>query len=443
MTMFLCAVAALVPAADPEPKLAAQSAIAWPEFRGPTHEGHTAGPAPLEWSDSEGIVWQTPLDGLGWSSPTVDRGLVVLTTAVAEGESQSLRLQVVDFATGELKTDRELFRQDDSPAVEMHQKNSHASPTPVLARDAAGRTVCYAHFGPHGTAAVAIDDAGRLETLWSTAVPAYLSQHGTGGSPALHGTPDDGTLVVCCDGRDVQSVVGLDAATGELQWQTPREAEASRGFSFGTPLLIPRDGTGSGRQAICPGSSAVMSLDPDTGEELWRVRYGEGYSVVPRPVYDPDLGEAGLVFVCSGFGDKTVYAIDPTGSGDVTDSHVAWSQKKQTPMSPSLLLHDGLLYSVSDRGIAFCREAATGEVVWTDRLGGNFSASPLLVADDEGDRIYWQDESGVCTVTAAGREAKTLATNRFVRGKRTFASYALVDGDFLIRTESALLRVGR
>ena len=438
--------ALLVMAAPPSEKLPSQAGLAWPEFRGPTHEGHALGPAPLSWTETENVRWKTPLPGLGWSSPTVAGRQVVLTTAVEAGGVQELRLLIVDLDDGSLAHNVLLFEQGDSPLAEMHQKNSHASPTPVLARRDDGRVVAFVHFGPHGTAAVLLPEEGSEaapETLWKAAVPAYLPQHGTGGSPALHGTPDDGVLIICGDGRDVQYVVGLDAATGEQRWKTDRNADPDRGFSFGTPLLIPRSDSPSGVQAICPGSSTVMSLDPETGEEFWRSRYGSGYSVVPRPVFDPNLGENGLVFLSSGFGDKTVYAIDPSGTGDVTDTHVAWSSKKQAPYSPSLLLHEGLLYTVSDGGIAFCRDAESGDVEWTDRLDGKFSASPLLVTMPDGSsRIYWQDEGGRCTVTLAGRKQKVLGTNELPSGDRTFASYALVEGDFLIRSEKLLYRIG-
>ena len=452
MTVSLLLFAAVL-SADPVPKLPAQSAIAWPEFRGPTHEGHAGGPAPLSPS-SDRVAWRASLPGLGWSSPVIDRGQALLTTAVETGGGHELRLLVVSLEDGTLKHNELVAEQPASDLVEMHQKNSHASPTPVLARIDDERTACFVHFGPHATARYSFGGDGSLTRDWLTKTPPYLSQHGTGGSPALVGTPDDGVLVLCCDGRDEQFVLGLEAASGRELWRVDREMNPQRGFSFGTPLLLPREGSEEG-QVVCPGSSVVMSLDPRTGEEFWRVGYGSGYSVVPRPVFDADLGQHGLVFVCSGFGDKTIYAIDPSGRGDVTDSHVAWSSRKQTPMSPSLLLADGLLYAVADNGVASCWNAADGERVWTQRLGGGFSASPLLVreaggqAGDEAeapsttDAIYWLSEQGELTVSRPGRQWQDVSRSRWGDGSRTFASPTVYEGDLLLRTESALLRLTR
>ena len=427
-------------AADPVAIAPAQVGIDWPEFRGPTHQGHTSGPVPLTWSDRENIVWRVPIEGLAWSSPVVDRGDIFLTTATEVDLGHLLRLLVVDLDDGRVTAEQTLHEQ---PAgvelVEMHQKNSHASPTPVLARDAAGRTVVFTHFGPHGTAAHRWDGR-RLEEVWSTQTPPYLSQHGTGGSPALVGTPEDGTLVICCDGRDEQFVVGLDAATGERRWRLDRNLDPDRGFSFGTPLVIEAGGR---TLAICTGSSAVMAIDPESGREVWRFRYGKGYSVVPRPLWDPDLGERGLLLVSSGFGDRTVYAIDPSGNGDITESGLVWSDRKNAPYSPSMLLADGRLYAVSDNGVATARDAATGRTLWTERLGGKFSASPLLVCTPGGDRIYWLDEAGTTIVSEAGDEFVEVARNRIGGGSvRTYASFVPVGGDLLLRTENELIRIG-
>src|SRR5690606_34829522 len=119
-----------------------------------------------------------------------------------------------------------------------------------------------------------------------------------------------------------------------------------KGFSFSTPTVVDVEGRAL---AVCAGSDAVCAYDPETGKELWRVRYKGGYSVVPRPV-----AGNGLVYVCSGFGDRRLIAIDPTGRGDITDSHVRWSVKKGVPQSPSVLLVGELLFMVDDQGIGTC-----------------------------------------------------------------------------------------
>ena len=151
----------------------------------------------------------------------------------------------------------------------MHRKNTAASPTPIVAD---GKL--YVHFGHMGSAALDLD--GRI--VWAQSEVKYKPVHGTGGSPLLAG----GLLVFSADGAANPFVVGLDAQTGAIRWQTSRKTTAKKTFSFSTPQLIR---VGESDQIILPGSGFVGAYRPDDGVELWRVNYGEGYSVVPRPVY--------------------------------------------------------------------------------------------------------------------------------------------------------------
>ena len=153
-------------------------------------------------------------------------------------------------------------------------------------------------------------------------------------------------------------------------WRTEREFSPSRGFSFSTPTIIDVAGQSV---AVCPGSGGVFAYATDTGKQVWRVNYDEGYSVVPRPV----VGH-GLVYVCSGFGDSQLFAIDPNGTGDITEDNVRWKVKKGVPKSPSVLLVGESIYMVDDAGIATCVNALTGDVNWQKRLKGKYSASPVL-----------------------------------------------------------------
>jgi outer membrane protein assembly factor BamB len=388
----------------------------WPQFRGPDGDGHsrTTG-LPLRWSDTEGVAWKASIPGLGWASPVVHAGRIYLTTAVPQDDGQSLRLVCVDAGAGTVLWNTEIFGQD--AAIAIHQKNSHASPTPVVADDA-----IFVHFGPHGTARTGLDGT----VAWRTTLP-YKPVHGNGGSPALAGD----VLVISCDGGDAQYVAGLDAKTGAIRWKTPRDTRPSRGFSFATPLVCT---VGDRTLAVCPGSDAVFAYDPRTGTEIWRADYPGGYSVIPRPVF-----AAGLVFVGSGYDKPALIAIDPTGDGNVTDTHVRWRLDRAAPHTPSPIVVGDELYCVSDNGIATCVDARTGTEHWRERLGGGFSASPLA-ADG---RIYFQNESGEAIVVAAGKTFTELARNRLAEGERTFASYAVDGPALLIRTESNLYRIGK
>ena len=392
----------------------------WPEFRGPTGQGTTtASGVPVEWTASRNIAWKRAIPGQGWSSPVLKQGRVFLTTAVegeGGGSKLSLRVLALDEASGETVWSTEAFAVESGRAPHIHTKNSNASPTPLLE---GGRL--YAHFGHHGTACLGLDGA----VLWRSTRLGYPPVHGNGGSPVLV----DRALIFSCDGASEPFVAALDKDTGNLLWKTPRVTSARKKFAFSTPLVIrPQNRP----QVISAGSGAVCAYDPATGSELWRVRYGEGYSVVPRPVFGQ-----GLLFISSGFDRPAVMAIHPDGHGDVTDTHVAWTLAKGAPTTPSLLLDGDELYFVSDAGIGSCVDAKTGGVHWQERLGGNYSASPILA---EG-RLYFQNEEGTTVVLKAGTTFRKLAENPL--GERTLASLAATDGALYIRTEQNLYKVGR
>jgi outer membrane protein assembly factor BamB len=387
----------------------------WPQFRGPEGMGHAAVTGlPARWGESENVAWKTPVPGLGWSSPVVHRGRIYVTTATgAEGDARSLRLVCLDAKTGAIAWDKELFPQ--AGPVAMHAKNSHASPSPLVAGD---RVI--AHFGPHGTACTTLDG----DVVWKRTLP-YAPQHGNGGSPARAGD----VIVISCDGADEQYVVGLDLATGNIRWRSDRGTKPQKGFSFGTPLVTSVDGVA---QAICPGSDAVFAYDPATGGALWRVDYPGGYSVVPRPVH-----AAGLVFVGSGYDKPVLYAIDPRGRGNVTATHVRWKLDRGAPLTPSVLVVGEELFCVSDNGVATCLDVQSGAERWRQRLGGNHSASPLH-ADGI---VYFQDEAGGAILVKAAPVFEEVGRHTWGGGDRTFASYA-VDGTALIlRSETAVYRV--
>jgi outer membrane protein assembly factor BamB len=387
----------------------------WPEFRGPTAQGLAGGTRlPLEWSSTRNVAWKQAIPGHGWSSPVLKDGRVFLTSAVGGegGSAMSLHALCLDERSGRILWDSEVF--GGAQATRIHNKNSHASPTPLVAD---GRL--YVHFGHQGTACLDLD--GKV--LWRQTGLSYPPVHGSGGSPILAG----GALIFSCDGGSDPFVVALDKDTGKVLWKTKRRTTAKKTFSFSTPLLILVNGK---PQVISAGSGVVCAFDPKTGREIWRARYGEGYSVVPRPVFGQ-----GLLFIATGFDQPTVMAVRPDGQGDVTGTHVAWTLKKGAPNTPSLLLVGDELYMVSDAGIASCVDAKTGRVHWQERIGGNYSASPIHA----GGRIYFQNEEGTGVVVKAGKEFETLVSNPL--NERTLASYAVGDGALFIRGEKHLYKV--
>jgi outer membrane protein assembly factor BamB len=394
---------------------AAAGADAWPEFRGLTGQGHSSAKnLPVQWGKDRNVAWRQAIPGTGWSSPVVADGRVFLTTAVprARDNGQSLRALCLDAATGKILWDREVFVQD-ATAPNIHVKNSHASPTPLIYDQR-----LYVHFGHQGTAC--LDLNGKV--LWRNRDQSYAPVHGNGGTPILV----DDVLIFSCDGNDVRFVVALDCNTGRQRWKTNRSGNPMKGFSFHTPLLIT---VKEKKQVVSAGSDVVSAYDPATGQEIWKVRYS-GYSVIPRPVYGH-----GLVFLSTSFDSPTLLAIRPDGAGDVTQTHVAWTVRKGAPHTPSLLLVGDELYMVSDNGMASCLDARTGKEHWQRRIGNAYSASPLY-ADG---KIYFQSEDGVGAVIKAGKQFEQLARNSLE--ERTLASYAAVEGALFIRTEKHLVRI--
>jgi outer membrane protein assembly factor BamB len=390
----------------------------WTQFRGSMGDGiSTATHVPVNWTATEHVVWKQAIPGLGWSSPVLSRGKLYLTTAeeLSAGVT-SLRALCVDTADGHIVWNVEVFRPEPSAVKEHHSKNSVASPSPILTSDR-----LYVHFGHLGTAA--LDLNGKI--LWRQSKLSYKPRHGNGGSPVLVGN----SLIFSCDAAEDPFVVALNCDNGEVRWKTPRNTTAVKTFSFCTPTVIELDGV---TQVIIPGSGFVGAYNPQDGKEIWRVGYGEGYSVVPRPVF-----ANGLLFVATGFERPTLLAIDPKGAtGDATDKHVMWSATKGAPLTPSMLAVRDELYTVTDNGVATCFNSRTGDVHWTQRLAGNFSASPVF-ADG---RIYFQNEAGTTFVVKAGIKYELLATNDIE--ERTLASLAPTDGAVFIRSESHLWRIG-
>lgn len=388
----------------------------WPEFRGPTGQGHAAGATPpLEWSTEKNVAWKQAIPGIGWSSPVLWDGAVYLTTALLDGEENptSLRALRVDGETGKIAWDVEVFPQTGS--AQKQPKNSFASPTPIVAD---GKV--YVHFGPMGTACLNTDGA----VLWRQTDLAYDTPHGNGGSPALF----DGKLIYSCDDTKEPFVVALDAASGTVLWKTPRSTDASKKFSFSTPLVIDDGGV---KRAVVPGSGFVGAYDVADGREAWRLDYGEGFSVVPRPVFSH-----GLIFVATGFINPcSVLAVKTGGSGDVTATHLAWRSDEGAPHTPSMLAVGDELYFVSDRGEFSCVDVATGALHWREDIGGRYSAS-LVYGDG---RIYVTSEEGTTLVVQAGKTFQKLAENAL--GEKTYASLALSGATIFLRTEGNFYRI--
>ena len=416
----------------------------WPQFRGPTGDGVTHDQVvPVNFGEAEHLAWKTELPGRAWSSPVIADGVIWVTTALERvpsdneriemlresgieekkfkqlqiAKSIELKLIAIDLESGSIKKTIDLTTIETPDPI--HAVNSYASPTPVI-----DGNFIYCHFGTYGT--LCIDrESGKIR--WQRRLPLVHSV-GPGSSPFIH----DEMLVLIQDGVERQYVTALDKSTGETIWEVDRpEMDAPSGDqkkAYCTPIAI-TDKRGR-EQLICMASQWMIAYEPKTGEEIWRVRHGKGFSVVPRPVFADDV-----VYFSTGFGKPELWAVRVDGEGDVTDTHVEWTVLQGIPAKPSPLLHDGFVYVVSDNGVASCFNTKDGTQVWKKRLGGDYSASPLLA----GGNIYFGSHDGKVTVVKPGQDGEIVAENQ-LDGK-IMASPAVVDDAIILRTDKAIYRI--
>jgi outer membrane protein assembly factor BamB len=415
----------------------------WPQFRGPRGDGTAVATGlATTWGGFDDFTWQAEIPGRGWSSPVVVGDRIWLTSAestalpTADREKKLAAGLYRDFAqqfqahssvtlyatevnadTGEVLRTVELFEAKDPPPI--HATNTYASPTPIAD---GGRLYC--HFGSLGTCCL---DTASGQVVWQVK-HAVDEITGPASSPALW----QDKLIVPCDGATEQYVLALDKLTGQVAWKTPRpkidaaDPKHRRGFS--TPLVIEHAGR---VQVVVPGARWVVSYSPADGKELWRVNMGDYHAPVARPVFHD-----GLVYVCTGFTKAQLLAIRADGTGDVTETHVAWRYGKQVPdVSSPVVAEDGI-YFVSMLGVLTSLDAATGELRWQHRLSGNFTASPIFAAG----KLYFTSEEGTTTVLTPGSTFQKLAENKHIG--QTKASLAIADQSLVIRADRTLYCVG-
>ncbi len=391
----------------------------WPQFRGPLGDGVTdAKGLPMEWSEQKNVKWKTEIAGEGWSSPLVANGQVWLTTALEEG--RSLHALCVDLASGRILHDVEVFKNETPP--EKHKRNSYASPTGIID----GENV-FVHFGPMGTACL---DAKSGSVRWENRELKWDTQNGPGGSLALW----KDRLILACDGRDAQYEAVLDKATGKVLRKTPRntpellDLKDDMRKAYGTPVVMQIDGRA---QSLTTASNRFWATDPESGRELWHVKYPRGFSNVPLPVSD-----GRVMVISSGFMKPLLMGLKVGGaSGDATTSHVLWQQIKGAPDQCSPIIVKDRVYATTSGGILSCLNLQTGDVLWQERIGMDFAASPILA---EG-RLYYFAAAGPCTVVEPGDVFKKLAENTLDAG--CMASPAVVGKALIVRTKTHLYRV--
>jgi len=380
-----------------------------PWWRGPAGDGKfaTSERIPLTWGPGEHVAWSAPLPGRGHASPCVAGERVFVFTC--DEVSKELLLLAYSRSDG-----AELWRRrlHQGGLMHTHGKNSHASATPACD----GERVFANTIVDDQLLVWAVGVDGELR--WTTAAGAYRSTHGYGSSPVLH----ESFVIVNGDNEGTGFIAALHRATGEIIWKTRRVSAAS----FGTPIVARLAGR---EQLLLAGAGRTTSYEPATGEEIWRCDGPATTCAVTVAV------EGELVFTSGGYPEREILAIRADGSGDVSSTHVVWRTNKARTYVPSPLVDAGRLFIVNDDGIATCYRAATGDVLWQERLKGAFSASPVLI----GERVLVTNESGRTYVFRSAGEFELLAEcDLDPRGMATLV--ACEDGIFL-RGESTLYRL--
>lgn len=401
----------------------------WPSIRGPFSNGYISAPGdtkpiglPLHWSETNNVKWKTEIPFVGWSTPVVMDGQIWLTTASENGHD--FYAICVDANTGKIIYNEKIFHTD-NPEPLGNNMNAYATPSPVIEK---GRV--YVHFGTYNTACI---DTSNKKILWQRDDLKCRHYRGPSSSPALF----ENLLILTFDGIDVQYVTALDKNTGKTVWKTDRSIEwnddserqtapGDHRKAHSTPIIAD---IGGKKELLSEAAKAAYAYDPRTGKELWRVHHMD-FSVAPLPIY-----ENGLVYLTTGLTKTELLAVKPDGEGDVTDTKIVWRLKAHVGKYASPLFVDGLIYTVADESFLSCVDAATGEVVWTERIGGRYTASPIY-----GDgHIYLFDRDGASKVVKPGRTYEALASNSLSDG---LMACPAVDGRALIlRTKTYLYRI--
>lgn len=382
----------------------------WPCWRGPRGDGssHEAG-LPLHWSGEENVKWKTEIPGIGHASPVVWQDRVFVVSCILETEERVLFC--LDRDGGEIRWRKTVLK---SPLEKKHQLNSYASSTPATD----GKHVYVAFLDQTQMRVAAFDFAGNLE--WECHPGVFSSVHGFCSCPVIF----EDLLIVNGDHDGESYVVALDRASGETRWKVKRVHQTR---SYCTPIIREIDGR---TQMIMSGSKQVVSYDPRTGKEHWRL---EG----PTEQFVASMVDRGNhVFLTAGFPEYHILAIAADGHGDVSNSHVVWRTTDNCAYVPSPVLVNDCLVVVSDNGVATCRDAATGELHWKKRIGDHFSGS---LVSAEGNAWFLAD-SGRMTIVKVGPEYELVATNEL--GEPCFSSPALSQGHVFLRGENHLYCIG-
>lgn len=386
----------------------------WPLWRGVNQSGVTTDNTeiPTSWSATENVLWKSPVSGTGHSSPIIVGQHVFLTTADESSQTQSLLC--FDRETGKLNWEKAI-NQGELPR--KHHKNSFASATPA----SDGHKVFVSFVNHNRLQVVAVDFDGNI--LWDTEAGGFQSEHGYGASPTLY----ENYVIVSGDGRGAGFLAAIDRASGKIAWRTPRSPNGGHG-SYSTPVVVAIAGR---PQLIHSGYNTTVSYDPETGTEIWRVNGPSTVTANTVVTADP------FVIVSGGYSEKQILCIKADGEGDVSDSHIVWTSKRNIAYVPSPIIDGESVIILTDDGIATSYEIKSGKRLWQKRIGGNYTASPVKI----GNSILLTNEQGEIGVYEASKDFKLLHTNR-LDTSGGMATLAVSGNRLFIRTASHLYSIG-
>ncbi len=392
--------------------LTAATALAedWPGWRGPRGDGTSLeNEVPTHWSADDNVAWKVEVPGTGHASPIVWRDRIFLASCLEDAKQRILLC--FDRPTGKL-----LWRQLvlESPLEDKHPLNSFASSTPATD----GRSVFVTFLDQAEMVVAAYDFNGQQR--WLVRPGGFSSKHGYCSCPVLF----EDKVIVNGDHDGDAYLVALDSATGKTVWKVPRENKTR---SYSTPLIRQIDGR---TQMILSGSKCVASYDPHDGSRHW-ILDGPTEQFVASVVYNGKL-----LFLTAGFPELHMMAVRPDGTGNVTDTHIAWRTKKGAGYVPSPIAVGNYFLAVSDGGVASCFEAETGNRVWMERLGTHYSSSLVSAMG----LVYFTSDEGNTTVVRPGPTLDVVAQNKL--GEYSYASPAISHGQFIFRGEKHLICIG-
>jgi outer membrane protein assembly factor BamB len=381
----------------------------WSRWRGVDGAGQGGDAVfPRQWIASE-WAWTAELPGRGNASPVVRGGRIF--TASADEAADMRFVTCHDLATGRLVWKREI----PGPIERHHAQHSAASGSVVAGADGV--------YWMWGTAAGIHVEAFTHHggPLWQASLGPFAGEHGSGATPALCGD----LLVVPVDHDGTSFVAGLDARTGRERWRLPRESGKA---GYATPLVI---GTAPGGPLVVLASMAhgLTAIHPETGRVAWETR------CLPKRAVSSPLVAAGLVIATcgDGGGDNMLVAVRPPVGGQAAEPEIAYRlERGVAPYVPTPVASGRRLYLWGDRGVVTCVRVATGETLWRGRVGGTFSASPVVV----GGAVVNVSQDGDVVSIADGEAFEVLG--RSALGEPCRASPAVVGGWMVFRGDRRL-----